>query len=67
MNTFRMEDEESGLSTTIEYDSDGFPTVRIHTPDGSFADENGRPTVEVTLNGETLHTMFEEQETGWWE
>lgn len=47
----KLEHEEDGFSIQLLYDMDGFPMVNIDTG-GGYLDENDRPTVEISVNGE---------------
>jgi hypothetical protein len=51
--------DDSGLEIELTFDGDGFPSVNINTGGGFYA-EHLRPTVEVQLNGVTIHEMFDE-------
>lgn len=57
----KLEDTASGFSVEVKYDYDGFPYVIIDTASG-YLDENNRPTVNVQINGKTIHKMFDEDE-----
>ena len=54
-----MKVEHHGVEIDLVFD-DGFPIVHINTGDSYHAD--GRPTVEVNINGFTVHEMFEYEE-----
>lgn len=54
----------NGIEIELEFDGDGFPIIRINTG-SSFIAERNRPTVEVTLNGQLIHDMFDDDDTIW--
>lgn len=55
----RLYDPQTRLAISLEYDADGFPRVSIETREsGGYYDEQGRPTVEVWLNGEEIRSLF---------
>lgn len=53
-----MKIEYMGLTISIEDDGDGFPIIDIETG-GNYIDQNDRPAVDIILNGDTIHKMFE--------
>lgn len=55
----RLQDPETLLAVSLDYDEDGFPIVLIDTlSSGSYYDADGRPTIEVLLDSVLLHSMF---------
>ena len=53
-----MKIEYMGLTVSIEDDGDGFPIIDIETG-GNYIDQNDKPAVDIILNGDTIHKMFE--------
>lgn len=53
-----MKIEYMGLTISIEDDGDGFPIIDIETG-GNYIDQNDRPAVDIILNGNAIHEMFE--------
>ena len=55
----RLYDPQTRLAVSLQYDDGGFPRVTIETKEsGGYYDEQGRPTVEVWLDGEEIRSLF---------
>lgn len=53
---------DTGIEIELDFNADGFPVISINTG-GNYQGDSNRPTVEVTLNGVMIQTMFDHSET----
>lgn len=54
---------DRGIEIELSYDEDGFPSIRVNAG-GNYSGEYSRPTVEIVLEGVTVHDMFDNEENG---
>lgn len=51
-----MKLEHNGVEIELSFDDDGFPYIDINL--NGYEGDNHRPTIEVSVNGEVIHPMF---------